>query len=640
MADVAPIVAGIISQSQNYASTSYSQAETLIQQANESAAGFSSIANPPALTTASFHAPGAMVDTPGAFSASFQLGKLPALDQLKDLYVPVFDQLSETPGTKLDYNSLFKFDAPGPLTAAPPADAPDVGGPISSPAAPALTTYQAPTPSDITMPVKPTFVMPVFTASRPDFSGIQAPTGLPERFAATYDSATQAMRAWVDSSVEAYYNRYFPSHKTQLAALEARVTLMLAGGTALPPEVEQAIYDRARSRTEAEQGRAAFESQRWGKRRGFTFPPLRDAAAAQRAAQAAADANGRAAMDVAIRQAEMEQANIQFAMSLSKDLRLAVRDAALQYATALLQINSQALDYSKATIQAILDSFNALLRLAELEEKLYLDEGTIFEIRLKAALADLSRYEAEAKVASLQVDIDKNLIERFAEQEKAEFVKVQLFAEQMRAVQIEIDRRRLLVQLFEERIHAFAAQVQGKEAEVRVYEAAMRGDEAKVRGFAEIWQGWKAEADAKRAKGELEVARMDGGLKQNQNVLERFRAELAPYMAVTDLQKLVIDTEIKAYINNLERYKADLSRQEAEMRTQTDYDRLVAENARVFAQMAVQVGTTNANLFTDALRVRAQTATAAAGIYGSIAAAAISSVNSMAHLSSQTVSNS
>jgi hypothetical protein len=53
---------------------------------------------------------------------------------------------------------------------------------------------------------------------------------------------------------------------------------------------------------------------------------VRDAAAAQHLAQAAADAAAKAAMDIAIAQAELEQKNLR-SRQLSAQMRLGVREA-------------------------------------------------------------------------------------------------------------------------------------------------------------------------------------------------------------------------------------------------------------------------------------------------------------------------
>jgi hypothetical protein len=443
------------------------------------------------------------------------------------------------------------------------------------------------------------------------------------------------MRSYIDTAVNDWVNAYAPMDKSSLAAIEARLQTYLAGGTGLSPEIEQAIYDRGRAKLEAEQARPAMEASRAAMRAGYEIPGPAFWAGQQRVAQAAADANGRAAIDIATKMAEMEQQNLQFALTAAKDLRVAIRNVAVQYAGLIGQTNSQALEYAKAVVDALRAVRDAAIRYFEALMRLYETDGQIYETLIKAALTDLTRLEAEVRVAEAVGRLDETQGRVFQSQIDSDKSLVALYAEQMRVLELELNRRKLLIEGFLAEIQGFEGEIKGKELEVDIYKALMSGDETLVHAKVAEYQAWASKADALLKGGDLEIKKSDAVATANKNIIEAFDGELKEYMSDVDLERIYSDEDFKVFEGRINKYKADLDALNVKLTTHRDYDRMELERANWDLNSKTQIAMETGRLNESAMAHRIQGLQGIAQVAGEVSSSYANSVQGLAALQSQ-----
>lgn len=269
-------------------------------------------------------------------------------------------------------------------------------------------TIVPPTIVDRQAPVKPSVTLPMFTANAPVNTAV-APTDLAQQMREHYKQAVPEMVQMLDGQLDAMLARINPRFHQQMGLMEDRLERLMAGGSGIDSAVETAIYERARDKAHAEYRRLHDGAWNDAAERGFTLPTGALLQTQFSARLALADANARAAQDIAIKQAEMEQQNLQFAITTSATLRTTILNAALGYHQALVSINGQALEAAKAVAGLVLETYNAKVKEFELHLEAYKVEAAVFETRLKGALAaiDLYRSEIEALQAMTQVDVAK-----------------------------------------------------------------------------------------------------------------------------------------------------------------------------------------------------------------------------------------
>ena len=223
----------------------------------------------------------------------------------------------------------------------------------TGPSAPSAFSGTAPTMTSITLPAAPNSVIPSFNGQRP--ADVAAPGDAAGAFSSGWTTASAAFRAAVDGSVSAMLSRFNPQYDSALATMESKLAEMVRGDTetGFSPAVEQAIYGRSQSKQDAEARRVSDEAMSRAARMGFTMPSGSLMGSLQKARQAAADNNATASREIVVMQAEMQQKNMQFAITTSAQLRQAVMNAAISYHGNMIQLNGQAVQYANGIADAM-----------------------------------------------------------------------------------------------------------------------------------------------------------------------------------------------------------------------------------------------------------------------------------------------
>jgi hypothetical protein len=623
----------IIDDARTYASESYDLGADLIDSAQNAARAYTwieftgSIPNVDEISIAD-------VTDPGDFAGSLtKPGGNPSLGAFGPVHIPVFDSLREAPDP-IDTGDLFQHPVPDGSLPNLDAQEPVLNDP-TLPDEPVLQDITFPTLRDIEVPDAPDISLPAFAGVRPQ-NPPTAPNDLKCMFDDAYNSMLPEMQAYIDTQVTSFIERYYPDYSANMAKAQTRLEEML-DGKALPEEIEQAIFDRARGRVNREVVQAEDNAFEAFARRGFTMPQGMLAEELSRGHQAAADRNAQAAIDIAVKQAEIAQSNLQFAITSVLSLQEGVRAAAIQYAQVLVGTNQAALQYAQALVSSAVELYNVQVKQFGTEVELYKAYASVYELEIKAELAKIEIFEAEVKLATLQGDLNKLDVELVGQQVDLSKQQIQLYAEQLRGAALVLDVQAQKLDLYKAQVEAYLAKVRVKESEFKIYEAAMSGDEMKVRANMAEFEAYRAEAAALTAGGQLEVAHMKGDIERNSNIIDIYKAEVAEYAANLDFEKVEFEADLKAYLAALDRYKLKIE-------TEITQGRLLLEQQVANGELAVKEGRlsldariASSNNFVKLTGIQADTAIQGARIYASIAEAAVSAQHTMVQLVNQTV---
>lgn len=478
-------------------------------------------------------------------------------------------------------------------------------------------------------PDKPQVSLPVFDAQAPTDLPV-APTDHEARFNAAYREAAPLMTAVLESQVDAMLAKHNPRYHEQMERIEVQLATYLDGGTGLKPAVENAIYERARGKNDAEARRARDQAYSEAASRGFTLPYGALMSAVQQARQAGADNNARAAGEIVVLQAEMEQKNLQFAVTTSAGLRQAMLSAALNYHQNLISINGQALDYAKTTLSAIIEMYNTAVKAFGLKIDAYKAEAMVYEVRLKSAMAGIELYLAEIKALEAMTSVDKAKVDVYRARIDALTSLSNVYRAQIEAVVSRANLEKLKLEVFQVKVQAYTAQVQGKNAEWQGYTAAIGGENAKAQLFrtqvdaygAQV-QGFKAGVEAKS-----EVVRATAAT--NQARAAQYAATLSGYSAVVQAKGEVARTQLENQRQHVIAFQVQSQSAIANAQVQNEYYKSVSlvgiENAKLRLSAQVQ-GAANQREFGQAI---ATLGTASAQVYSGLASAAMSGMNTLA----------
>lgn len=457
----------------------------------------------------------------------------------------------------------FGVDAPILFGATKPAELtplnilPPVVGSVTMPVAPEdlSGTILAPTLTDLVVPDVPTTTLPEFTAVRPEVD-LEPPTDLPEQYERNYTLMSVSMRANLEAAVDAELTKINPEYHAQMARLEAKLVTYMEGGTALPVAVEQAIYNRARDKTSAEYMKTRDTIFAEGAKRGFTIPGGGVNSSLALARQAAADNNARAAMDIAVKQAEMEQQNIQFAITQSSSLRGVILNTLMQFMGHAVQVNDQAMRYAQGILNAVVSMYETAAKLVAARIDVYKADAQVYEVRLKAALAVYDMFRAEIEALKAVADIDKAKVDVYIAQLNGQKVVVDMYAARVQASMAQVSLEKLRIDIYEAQVRAYSAEVSAKEAEWRGYVAELEGDKNLVAIYSAQAQAYSHEVDAFKAIVGADSAMIDAEGKRVEQTWRAYAEEVRAYGEQVRAKASVVDGEVSIFNGRVQAFVA------------------------------------------------------------------------------------
>lgn len=593
------------------------------------------------------------IDNIGFTLVSFSGANLPESPDIPEALTaptlsPVALDLPEEPDTAPEFLPISPIE-PGTaptLTATPPTltlptlpsqapeftvTAPDITTDFVFPEIPAELVnpvIAAPSLPDRIEPTAPTIALPSFDGVAPT-GDLTPPADLAGQMVAAYNDVRPAMVATLEAHTDAWLTRHNPEFFTQLQRIEDQLATYLAGGTGLSSDVEDAIYERAKDKEIAEARRSSRQAYANAAARGFTIPDGAVFSQDARARQSASDNLARSANEIAIKQAEMEQANLQFAVTTSASLRQAALSASLSYHSNLISLNGQALEYARNVVANVVEVYNLTVRAFGAKLEAYRAEAAVYDTRLKAALASLDVYRTQIDALRALTDVDRAKVDVYRAQLGALETRANIYRTQVQTIVERANLEKMKVDLFRTRVEAYVATVQGKRAEYDGYNAAINGQEALVRIYGSQVDSYKAELDGFRAKIDAQAATIRAQAQTNDALATRYRAELDAYSTVVDARGKKANLELDVQRAELNAFEAQARTTLETIRLQaTVYEansRIVLENTRLEVETLIK----NAQMVVERAKTIADLGVASAKVYEGMAGAALSGMNTL-----------
>lgn len=483
--------------------------------------------------------------------------------------------------------------APAALTATPPTlpALPEVTTPVADP----LDLPTVPTLLGINIPGAPTLTMPAFDATL-----AVAPTAPANSFAfaeAGYSSPLLAslksiLQSWVDGAA-----------------------------TGLAPAVEQAIWDRGRRREQTTLARRSDEALRDFATRGFTKPPGALAVALSEALQAAQDADQAVSREIMIKQAELEQANRQFAFETAFKLESAL----VEYQNRIAQ---RAFDAAKYAQEAAIQIYVAQVQGYGAEVQAYGERARVFKTLIEAELAKLEVFKAELEGQKLIGDLNVQAVEIYKARITAAVSLVEVFKARIEAANLTLQGNKIRIDGFAAEVQAYDSAVRAKAAEYQGYATLMQAEVARIDMFKGqvdahrgLIEGYKAgvEAQVEAKKIEIEVA---------QRVpLEIHKTQAEVFRIGTEAEARRVGAGTEIYKTRAQVFEA-ASRGEA-ARVGAEVETFKAESDVAVAEGNLRIEAAKANIqrLVQQVTLLVESVKAGAQVSAQLAASALSAVN-------------
>jgi len=425
----------------------------------------------------------------------------------------------------------------------------------TAPTVPEIAEIEVPTAPTIAEVDTPEYL----TLETPTFAGVNLHTDLLEPLETMPTLTLVAPTAYSYTPGAEYSSALMTSLKNIL-------TQRLAGGTGLDPAVEGAIWDRARDR-ETSLAQANIDNvMRTSESLGFALPPgvvidqLREA---QRDYHTKVSTLSR---DIAIKQAELEQANLEKTITATLDLEGKLVDESLR-------LETLAYESAKTLAENAISIYNAQVEKFKTVLDAYRVHQSSYDTIIKAELAQIEVYKAELQGEQTKADVNRTLVEQFKAQIEAGLSRVKVYEAQVGGAQALMQLESAKLAAVGEEIKAYVAVVNGETAKVEAYKAGVQAELGKVevyRAKASAFQA-KAGAQAEKARAELSYyqAQVQAYSAQWEGYRARVQGEAARFQALASKSSAILDS-----------YKIDVMAMEAE----------ASQNAELFRAQVTQYG--------------------------------------------------
>lgn len=579
--------------------SSFAQANIYAQNAQEALTGFTNALN------------GALY-TPPTMSlnwTSISAPVVPTVNPLPDLPTVAFNLPSGQPTALTDTMPAIvidDFSVTDPALTFPTAPTMSIG---TTPTIPAVGTVSVPDAPTITTPDAPTYL----SLSTVTFSGIDIHA----------DWLTQLgnIPTLTLASPTPYSYVAGPEYaSTLLTSLKAVINTRLAGGTGLAPAVEQAIWDRARSRETQNSLANEQEIMRASEALGFQLPAGVLAAQLRDAQQDYYDKLSGLSRDIGIKQAELEQENLKSAISQGIELEGRLID----YSYRLEQLTFEtAKAYAENAIQiynASVEGFKALL-------SGYQTYAGAYKTIIDAELAKVEVYKAELSGEETKAKINEALVQQYKAQIEASMSQVEIYKAQVNAAQTLVELEKAKIGAAGEQIKAYVAQVNAETAKVEAYKSGVQAEASKVDVFRAQTQAFSAKVGAQAEKARVEIARYSALTQSKSLEWDGWKAKISGETARVQ----ALGTQSNALLDG---YKAGASATEAQG---TLNARVWESNIKQYEagqQLAIQTAKINGEFAIQTNNARLDAAKAGAQVYAQLTSSAYSMIHASAGVSS------
>ena len=454
-------------------------------------------------------------------AAENALSKLAGLDYSYITSISAhFDKLSPAP--------LSLPSTPGSLTISASPTLAHIAT-INKPTRPSISLPTAPSLATLTIPSAPAVVVPTMdTATLGDLMQITIP-GAP-----TIDITSLSIEDPVPISISPAtwtftVGNILTSDDPMIKSAMARITNnIIYGGSGLLPAIEAAIYNRDLERNEQQlQDTTDKTISMWAKK-GFSLPNGMLAGSLADIQKEYMNRRIDRSREIAIKQADMEQANIFKSLEMSVSLAKTLIDAQLGYQELIFKTQDATARYANEFVRLQIEAHRDVIEVFKARIQIY--EATI---RAQLAKAEVYHTQIQGELAKSQVN--EQTVRTYT-------ARIQAAIEKYKG---ELDADKIFADVFDSQIKGILGQSQIEESKVRAYAESLRGVLAAVDIYRADVDAMNAELGAEKIKIDANVAQINAWSKQVDAQIASFNAQMDVYRANAQFNISMADVQNK-----------------------------------------------------------------------------------------------
>ena len=354
-----------------------------------------------------------------------------------------------------------------------------------------------------------------------------------------------------------------PDYKSDLLDdLQKKVSQWLEGGTGLPAVVEDALFNRSRSRQSKETERAVQETREDWAARNYSLPSgvmaKQIAAIREQGRLQAAELN----RDILIEASRWEIESIRFAVQ---------QGIALEQLTLNLYNNmaSRLFEVARFNAESQINVFNSQIALFNAQNQAFEMQTQVYRVKLEGSLAKLNAYKTavDAQVAIGQINAQH--VQVYKARIEAVLSNVEIYKAQVQAASARSDVIKNIFDAYRTDVQAFGEKINAEKLKVDAYEAETRAEASKAGMYDSAARAYASTVQAVSAKADIKAREINLKMEAARTWIAKYTADQDAFKAQLQASLSAVQSNTQAYVAQVEAWKgsSDVNIAHAEMQS-------------------------------------------------------------------------
>lgn len=400
------------------------------------------------------------------------------------------------------------------------------------------------------------------------------------------------------------------------------------GGTGLNPNIETAIFDRAREREARTQADGLAQLDRM-EAFGFSLPPGVYVDARLKLLTETNYQQAGASREIMIKQAELEQANVLKAL----DVATSLEGKLIDYSNSVEQ---RIFEGCKYATEAGVQVYNAQVQAYSAYLEAYKTKVSIYEAQIRAENLRIEAYKSQLEAEKTKAQINTALVEQFRVLSEVALSNVEIYKAEIDAIRAKAEIEKLKVDIYGEQVKAYGARVNAFTAQVEGFRAVIQAEASKQDAFKSSVEAYSAQVTAAVKIIEAKIEAYKGRIASK-------TAEFDGYKAAVQAESSRAQSIAQSNSSIIEAYKATVQGNAAYNETLTKQWQVALDQTQRVTEIAVSTAKANAELYMTTRSLALDAAKVGAQVSAQLGAASLNALNwstSISQSNSNSVSRS
>ena len=334
--------------------------------------------------------------------------------------------------------------------------------------------------------------------------------------------------------------------------MHGRLTTMLAGGTGLPPAIEQALFNRAIGREEVSATQAIVTAETEWSAKGFALPGATLLARVQEIRHENRKERGRINREISIQFHTQEIENLRFAVQNA----IALEGQLFEAHTRIFDLAKQCADGHWVVMKGIYDSAIAMFGL---HLEIYKTDVEVYNSLIQVELSKLEVYKSQLEGQRLIGTLNQQYVDIYKAELDGFLAGVEVYKAEVQGAEAAIRAELTKVEVYKAEIEAYSAFLEGEKIKTEVYTATVGAEEIKAKVYEAQVGAYTSRIAAYKTNIDAEASKVDAKVRIVESTTQNYTASVQGWNAGIQADVASLNGAVEVYKVEIDKYTALLS---------------------------------------------------------------------------------